>query len=123
MSAFIQCIAAHTLRHRISLMAVMRASELGIEDRLAFIDMDPAAREALRKLKPLLARHIGPALSAFYDKVRATPQTARFFSSDSHVASAKARQETHWTGIADASYGESYAKAVRTIGHVHARIG
>ncbi|MEO3389364.1 methyl-accepting chemotaxis protein [Mesorhizobium sp. CAU 1741] len=104
-------------------MAVTQAREIRIDDRLAFIGMDSQARETLRKLKPSLARNVGPALSQFYEKVRATPHTAQFFGSDSHVASAKARQETHWTGIAEASYGESYETAVRSIGEVHARIG
>lgn len=104
-------------------MPASRATQISLENRLEFIGIDDAAREKLRELKPSLSRHIGPALTAFYDKVRVTPQTAGFFSSDSHVAVAKGKQETHWTGIAEATYGESYETAVRTIGQVHARIG
>ncbi len=104
-------------------MVASGAKSVSLEDRLNFIGMDDAARQKLRELKPSLARNIGPALTVFYEKVRAVPQTAAFFSSESHIGSAKSRQETHWTGIAEASYGDSYETAVRTIGHIHARIG
>ena len=104
-------------------MVATRAKPISLEDRLNFIDMDNAAREKLRELKPTLEKHLGPALNNFYDKVRKVPQTAAFFTSESHIQGAKSRQETHWTGIVEASYGDSYAQSVRTIGHVHARIG
>lgn len=104
-------------------MVASAAKSVSLEDRLNFIGMDDAARQKLRELKPSLERNIGPALAVFYDKVRAVPQTAAFFSSEAQIGSAKSRQETHWTGIAEASYGESYEAAVRNIGHIHARIG
>lgn len=42
-----------------------------MEQRLAFIDMTDEARAALRCLEPVLLRALGPALDAFYEKVRA----------------------------------------------------
>ena len=104
-------------------MLATRANQVTLEQRLDFIGLDSAARQKLRELKPSLTRNIGPALDIFYSKVRTVPSTATFFSSDSHIAGAKSRQETHWTGIAEASYGDSYEKAVKRIGTVHARIG
>ena len=64
---------------------------------------------------------IGPALKVFYDKVRTTPETKKFFSSDQHMDAAKGRQEQHWSVITDASFSETYAHAVRGIGKTHAR--
>ena len=51
-------------------MVATRAKPVSLEDRLNFIDMDNAAREKLRELKPTLEKHLGPALNNFYDKVR-----------------------------------------------------
>ncbi len=104
-------------------MSAPRATRVTLEDRLDFIGLDSSTRENLRNLKPLLSREIGPALTVFYDKVRTHPQTSGFFSSASHMDSAKGRQATHWAGIAEASYGDSYEQAVRRIGETHARLG
>jgi methyl-accepting chemotaxis protein len=104
-------------------MVASHAKQVTLAQRLDFFGIDSGTRENLRTLKPLLSRNIGDALSVFYDKVRATPQTSAFFSSDSHVVSAKGRQEAHWSGIAEATYGEGYEQAVRRIGNTHARLG
>ena len=104
-------------------MTSTQAKQITLEERLDFMGVDAAAREKLRALKPSLARNSGPALSAFYDKVRANPHTASFFATEGHIASAKSRQETHWTRIGEAAYDESYEASVRRIGEVHARIG
>ncbi|MEX4008296.1 protoglobin domain-containing protein [Neoaquamicrobium sediminum] len=104
-------------------MAASNATRVTLEERLDFIGLDSSTRQNLRNLKPLLSREIGPALNVFYDKVRTNPQTSGFFSSATHLESAKGRQATHWTGIAEASYGDSYEQAVRRIGETHARLG
>ncbi|MBI1622234.1 globin-coupled sensor protein [Aquamicrobium zhengzhouense] len=104
-------------------MAVLHANGTSLEDRLNFMGLDTATRTKLRELKPTLASNLGPALTEFYEKVRNTPQTARFFSSDTHMAGAKGRQEAHWNVIADANYGPDYEAAVKRIGQTHARLG
>jgi len=104
-------------------MVASHAKVVTLDERLDFIGLDTETRQRLRDLKPALSRHLSPALSGFYEKVGGNPHTARFFSSDAHVASAKSRQEAHWGAIADASYGPSYEEGVRRIGQVHAKIG
>jgi methyl-accepting chemotaxis protein len=94
-----------------------------LNERLDFIGMDHKTRAALSKLQPLLARSIGSALDAFYDKVKATPTTRRFFGNEGHMAGAKGAQERHWAIIATANYTEDYVNAVLRIGQTHARIG
>ncbi|HBY43105.1 MAG TPA: chemotaxis protein, partial [Brevundimonas sp.] len=74
-------------------------------------------------ISPLLRRNAPLALAAFYDKVRAEPETRRFFRDESHVAAASTAQQRHWTAIIDGRADEDYAASVRTIGRVHARIG
>ncbi|WP_343699384.1 methyl-accepting chemotaxis protein [Caulobacter sp.] len=94
-----------------------------ISERVAFMGLDDKARGALRDLQPVIRKNIGPALDAFYAKVRATPETRKFFGSDSHMQSASGRQQSHWDLISSAEFDQSYVQAVRTIGQTHARIG
>ena len=85
--------------------------------------LDENARAALRDLRPLVRKTIGPALDAFYQKVRTTPATRAFFADDRHMQSAQSRQQTHWDVISRADFDETYVQAVRAIGQTHARIG
>jgi len=94
-----------------------------VAGRLNFMALDDAARTSLKALKPILEKELKPALDKFYGKVKATPETKRFFSSDSHIDRAKGAQVGHWANIADANFNEDYSAKVRTIGQVHARIG
>ena len=71
----------------------------------------------------LLRQAVPQALTAFYDKVRAEPDTRRFFRDEGHVAAASNAQQRHWAAIIDGRADEDYAASVRTIGRVHARIG
>jgi methyl-accepting chemotaxis protein len=106
-----------------SVLADSARGEDALKDRLAFIGLDGQARAALAKLQPLIKRSLGPALAAFYDKIKATPETRKFFRDDAHIAAAKSRQEAHWGVIAAADYRDDYVDAVKKIGQTHARIG
>ncbi len=94
-----------------------------LQQRLNFMGFDAAARSRLKALKPLLGKAIGPALAVFYDKVRQTPETSKFFKDEKHMAGAKSRQEQHWEIIGRAEYGDDYVRAVKGIGEAHARLG
>ena len=99
-----------------------RQTTIALDERLAFMGIDDETKARNRKLKPVVSEAIGPALKVFYDKVRTTPETKKFFSSDQHMDAAKGRQEQHWSVITDASFSETYAHAVRGIGKTHARL-
>src|SRR5579864_6818589 len=90
--------------------------------RLEFLDLAQGAPE-LRPLQPAIEKALVPALSAFYDRLKATPEVRVFFSDDAHIDRAKAAQRTHWSGIADGAYDGQYVERVRRIGEAHARIG
>jgi methyl-accepting chemotaxis protein len=94
-----------------------------IDQRAEFMGLNGSAREALRALRPLIKQEIGPALDAFYDRVRATPETRAFFSDEKHIEGASRRQSSHWDVIASAEFSDTYVKAVRAVGQTHARIG
>ena len=97
--------------------------DYAINERVAFMGIDGRARDALRDLRPVVAKAIGPALASFYAKVAATPETRKFFKDDQHMAAASARQQSHWDGIVQAEFSDDYVRAVRAIGETHARIG
>jgi methyl-accepting chemotaxis protein len=96
---------------------------LDIERRLAFMNLSAADRCLIGELGPLIAEELPKALDAFYQIVRKTPETARFFRSDQHVAGAKNAQLGHWASIAKGEFSTTYAANVRAIGTVHAKIG
>ncbi len=51
------------------------------------------------------------------------PETARHFGSQTHMDQAKQAQLRHWATIAQATFDESYVRAVTKIGETHNRIG
>ncbi|HUZ91244.1 MAG TPA: globin-coupled sensor protein [Methylocella sp.] len=104
-------------------MANSVGTQDSLKERLDFIGMDQPARDVLRELRPFLSQALEPALAAFYDKVRVTPETCRFFADEKHMTAAKGLQERHWGTIAAAEYTEDYVNGVKKIGQAHARIG
>ena len=93
-----------------------------IQSRLGFMNFSPEQRNLL-KTDGLIGRLIPPALDRFYDKVRATPETARFFRDSAQMHKAQSAQEKHWTRIASGQFDGQFAEGVRRIGTVHATIG
>jgi methyl-accepting chemotaxis protein len=94
-----------------------------LNERLDFMGLDARAREALQKLQPLIGRAIGPALTIFYDKVKANPEARKFFTDERHMMTAKGLQERHWATISAAEFTQDYVDRVRKIGQAHARVG
>ncbi len=95
----------------------------GLNERLAFMQIDEAARHRLTVLKPLIEREIGPALDRFYNAVRRDRKVARLFQDEQHIDGAKSRQTGHWATISSGTFDQSYAAKVERVGKVHARIG
>ncbi|MDH6264888.1 methyl-accepting chemotaxis protein [Rhizobium sp. SG_E_25_P2] len=94
-----------------------------LRQRLDFLGIDGAAQKELQKLNPLVMDMIGPALDKFYAKVRANPETARFFKSEGHISGAKSAQAKHWGLITSGTLDDAYVNGVTMIGKTHARIG
>jgi methyl-accepting chemotaxis protein len=97
-------------------------SGVKIENRMNFMGLG-AVSAGYRAISPLLRREVPKALAAFYSRVRAEPETARFFRSEDHIQAASKAQEGHWDAIIEGRCDEAYVASVRRIGHVHARIG
>ncbi|WP_249778042.1 globin-coupled sensor protein [Phenylobacterium glaciei] len=94
-----------------------------LEDRLRFMKLDQKARAHITDLKPVIMKEMSGALDGFYDQVRGTPETRAFFKGDDQIAGAHKRQLSHWDRISSGQFDDGYAKAVTTVGEVHAKIG
>jgi methyl-accepting chemotaxis protein len=92
-------------------------------ERLSFMQMDDLACESILNIKPILMQALPGALDGFYAQVAQRPETRRFFSSPSHITSAKSRQIDHWETISSGRFDKTYVRAVTTVGETHARIG
>jgi len=97
--------------------------EQDISGRLSFLGIDSKSAENIRRLKPIVERELPIGLDRFYETVRKTPETRKFFSSDDHMRGAKNAQIGHWGSITTGEFDENYVSRVRTIGSVHAKIG
>ncbi|WP_105403046.1 globin-coupled sensor protein [Neorhizobium sp. T7_12] len=84
-----------------------------LQKRLDFIGLDQEARSTLRRLAPTINAGLSAALGALYKKIQSTPDTAKFFTNQAHVESAKKRQMSHWNAVGEAKYDERYVEAAR----------
>lgn len=94
-----------------------------IRERLEFIQMDAASRDALRSLKTIVDRELPVGLDKLYTQIRKTPETAALFASEAKMTGAKGAQMKHWVDIANGDFSAGYAANVQAIGKAHAMIG
>jgi methyl-accepting chemotaxis protein len=99
------------------------SSSDSLTERLSFMQMDPEAQRSIRSVKGVVMGALPGALDKFYAQIRSFPETRKFFSSASHIDSAKGRQLSHWEAISSGQFDQNYVRAVTTVGEVHARIG
>ena len=94
-----------------------------LETRLSFFQIGAAEYRSFPRIRSVLARHAGAALDRFYARIKAIPQTARFFSGDQQIAGAKGKQMEHWNHLFGNKIDQSYLTNAERIGFTHARIG
>ena len=99
------------------------SSPSALTERLDFVKLTPAELQALNGVKPIVMRALPEVLDRFYDSVRATPDTHRFFSGEAQISSARSKQIAHWETISSGALDQRYVEAVTKVGEVHARIG
>ncbi|MFT3731524.1 MAG: globin-coupled sensor protein [Hyphomicrobium sp.] len=94
-----------------------------LTERLNFIQLDEKRCESIRKIKSIIDRELPIALDQFYETIRKTPETLKFFRGETHMAAAKSAQINHWTSISTAKFDARYVSNVKRVGQTHARIG
>jgi methyl-accepting chemotaxis protein len=99
------------------------ATQEALRSRLDFIGLDEAAQRRLCAVTGHIQHYIAAALDSFYEKVGATPETARFFDGKGQMDRAKSKQVGHWTAIASGQFDDQYFEASTRVGLRHAQIG
>ena len=99
--------------------AAIRPNDFDLE----FFGLNSSDWANCARIRRTLERKGAGALDRFYLKIRARPDTARFFSSQETMSSAKARQLEHWQHLFGGAPGPSYFERATRVGYVHARIG
>ena len=94
-----------------------------LQDRLNFLQIDGRTREAIKRLRPLVQKHMPNAMDAFYDHIWQFEETKKFFRSREFANAARGLQLMHWDTIVSGEFGEAYFEKVQAIGKAHARIG
>lgn len=90
---------------------------------LNFYELGPRDWERLPKIAAAIERYAQDALGRFYQKIAATPEVSRHFSSRAAMDGATSKQLDHWRHLFGGQPGEAYMARANTIGLVHARIG
>ena len=94
-----------------------------ISSKLAFFSIGENERTDFPNIGKVVA-HTGPkALERLYARIAATPETARQFSSQAAMASARAKQIEHWQALFSGGANAAYFERAEKVGKVHARIG
>ncbi|MGP8231958.1 MAG: methyl-accepting chemotaxis protein [Methylovirgula sp.] len=94
-----------------------------LADQLRFMKLGPEAQANIQTAKTIIMRELPAALDIVYAQIRAFPETAKFFSSDGQIASAKSKQLAHWDAISSGRFNSDYVRGATAVGEVHAAIG
>ena len=94
-----------------------------IAAKLAFFSIGEKDRAAFPNVGAVVARTGPKALDQLYARIAATPETARQFSSQVAMASARAKQIEHWQTLFSGGANAAYFARAEKVGKVHARIG
>ncbi len=94
-----------------------------LTDRLNFLQIDDKTKEAVKRLRPLVQKHMPVAMDQFYEHIWKFQDTSKFFKSREFAGIARSRQLTHWDTIVSGEFGQAYYEKVQAVGKTHARIG
>ena len=91
------------------------------ETRMLFILIDARTGELLREFWKVVEPALPKLLEGFYQHVTKEPQLARLIGND--IPRLKTAQRNHWARLFNGRFDQDYMHGVRTIGHVHNKIG
>jgi methyl-accepting chemotaxis protein len=91
------------------------------ETRMRFMCIDAKTGELLRGFWKIVEPALPKLLDGFYKHVTKEAQLARLIGSD--IPRLKTAQGKHWSRLFNGRFDHEYMQGVRTIGHVHNKIG
>jgi methyl-accepting chemotaxis protein len=89
--------------------------------RMRFMRIDAKTSEHLREFWKVVEPRLPEVLEGFYRHVTAEPELARMLGSD--VPRLKKAQSSHWARLFGGQFDDAYMQGVRTVGHIHNKIG
>lgn len=92
-----------------------------LEARLRFMRITPQIREDLRAFWQVVEPALPDILESFYHHAASVPVLAKMVGND--IPRLKKAQATHWERLFSARFDDAYFTSVKTIGHVHNKIG
>jgi methyl-accepting chemotaxis protein len=91
------------------------------ETRMRFMRIDARTGELLREFWKVVEPALPKLLEGFYQHITKEPQLARMIGSD--IPRLKTAQGSHWARLFNGRFDHEYMQGVRTIGHIHNKIG
>ena len=103
----------------------MASASHQIDTHTAFMRISPAARTALAEAWGIIQPSLDQVLTAFYDHLKGTPETAAMLEAHARrgLDWLKGAQRTHWERLFAGTFDSAYVEGVRRVGAAHARIG
>jgi len=89
--------------------------------RLRFMTIDQETSRQLAAFWPAVEAELPALLEAFYRHLTQVPELAKLLGND--IPRLKSAQGTHWSRLFSGRFDDAYFNSVRTIGHVHYKIG
>ncbi len=95
-----------------------------IEERLRFMQIDPAVIEELRNARRLLEPELDRMLDEFYSHLLNEPSVRAVFVDEKSIERARKAQKNHWLEtLFSGKFQSSYFDKVERIGRAHAHVG
>lgn len=94
-----------------------------LQDRLQFLQIDPAVRRVLPLARAALGDALAQAVDGFYRHLVQWPSMMALFNPASRQKFARDAQIDHWELLFRGDFGPEYLGSVQRIGATHSRIG
>ena len=93
-------------------------------ERLAFFDLGPADREALRGLASLAARSVDGIVADFYEHLLRFPELADLLQAEpGRIERLEAALRSHFLSLTDGRFDDAYFESRLRVGDTHQRVG
>lgn len=88
----------------------------------AYIGLDQASEQTLRKVKPIILEALPDILRRFYERTAAEPVLAAKFTTPERMSFAREAQTRHWSRLFDGKFDEDLHDSALRVGTAHHKI-
>jgi len=102
---------------------MFEGDDLGIEDRLGFLQLNADAQLRLGRLQAEVSRILPGIADEFYHYLATWPSLAPMIAGEGKVAHLKGTQQAHWEKLFSGRFDNEYVRHAIGVGSSHERIG